>query len=104
MNKIFQKDIVKRILRRILLLSIMGLLKIVRFKADERFLNAFNNTIAFIFDINDYIVSICACVEVFNILRYKVNNIQSTLNELILIVVKLRNVHERNETRICLRH
>ena len=58
----------------------------------------------FIFNIDDYIVSICICVEVLNILRYKINNIRSTLNELMLIITELRNVHERNEDRICLKH
>ena len=82
----------------------MRLLEIIRFKANKRFLNAFNNAIAFIFDINDYTASICVCVEVLSILRYKVNNIQSTLNELMLIIVELRNVHEEDKNRICLKH
>ena len=82
----------------------MKLSKIVRFKANERLLNAFNNAIAFILDINDYIVSICVCVEVFSILRYKINNIQSTLNELMLIITELRDVHERSENKIYLKH
>ena len=82
----------------------MKLFKIVRFEINKQFLNAFNDATAFILDINDYIVSICACVEVFSILRYKVNNIRSTLNELMLIIAELRNVHERDEDRICLKH
>ena len=82
----------------------MKLFEIVRFEADERFLNAFNNTVAFIFDIDDYTASICVCVEVFSILRYKINNIRSTLNELILIITELKNVHEKDKNRICLRH
>ena len=99
LNETFQKDIARRILRRILLSSTMKLFKIVRFKTNERFLNAFNNATAFIFDIDDYIVSICVCVEVLNILRYKINNIRSTLNELILIITELRNVHEEDKKR-----
>ena len=82
----------------------MRLFEIVRFKADERLLNAFNNAAAFIFDIDDYIASVCACVEVLSILCYKVNNTRSTLDELILIIAELRNVHEGDEDRICLRH
>ena len=82
----------------------MRLLEIVRFKADEQFLNAFNNAVAFIFDTDDYTSSICAYVEVHSILRYKINNIRSTLNELILIITELRNVHEGDENRICLKH
>ena len=82
----------------------MKLLEIIRSKANERFLNAFNNAIAFILDINDYTVSICVCVEVFSILRYKINNTRSTLNELMLIITELRNVHERDKNRICLKH
>ena len=82
----------------------MKLFKIVRSKANERLLNAFNNTVAFIFDINDYAASVCVCVEVLSILRYKVNNIRPILNELMLIIVELKDVHERNEDRICLKH
>ena len=82
----------------------MKLLEIVRSEANERLLNAFNNAVAFIFNIDDYIASICVCVEVLSILRYKVNNIRSTLNELMLIITKLKNVHEGDENRICLRH
>ena len=67
-------------------------------------MSAFNNAIAFIFDINDYTASICVCVEVLNILRYKINNIQSTLNELMLIIIELRNVHEEDESRMYLKH
>ena len=82
----------------------MRLSKIVRFKANERLLNAFNNAAAFILDIDDYIISVCVCVEVLSILRYKINNIQSTLNELILIITELRNVHEKDKNRIYLEH
>ena len=82
----------------------MKLSEIIRSEANERLLNAFNNAVAFIFDIDDYTVSICVCVEVFNILRYKINNIRSTLNELMLIITELRNVYEKDEDRICLRH
>ena len=82
----------------------MKLSEIIRFKANEQFLNAFNNATAFIFDINDYIVSICVCVEVLSILRYKINNIRSTLNELMLIITELKHVNEEDEDRICLKH
>ena len=67
-------------------------------------MNAFNNAIAFILNIIDYTVSICVCVKVPNILRYKINNTRSILNELMLIITELKDVHERNENRICLRH
>ena len=60
--------------------------------------------IAFILDINNYIVLICVCVEVLSILYYKVNNIRSTLNELMLIITELKDVHERDEDRIYLRY
>ena len=82
----------------------MKLFEIVRFETNKRFLNAFNNATAFIFDIDDYTASICVCVEVFNILRYKINNIRLTLNELMLIIIELKDVHKRNEDRICLKH
>ena len=82
----------------------MKLFEIIRSETNERFLNAFNNTIAFIFNIDDYTVSIDVCVEVFSILRYKINNTRSTLNELILIIIELRNVHKEDESRICLKH
>ena len=82
----------------------MKLSEIVRSETNERFLNAFNNATAFILDTDDYTVSICVYVEVFSILRYKINNIQSTLNELMLIIIELRNVHEEDEDRVCLRH
>ena len=78
--------------------------EIVRFEANERFLNAFNNTTEFIFDIKNYIASICVCVEVFNILRYKINNIRSILNELMLIITELKNVHKKDKNRICLKY
>ena len=82
----------------------MKLFEIVRFETNERFLNAFNNATAFILDINDYITSICTCVEVLSILHYKINNTRSTLNELMLIITELKTVHEKNEDRICLKH
>ena len=82
----------------------MKLFEIVRSEMNERFLNVFNNAAAFIFDINDYTASICVCVEVLNILRYKINNIRPTLNELILIITELRDVYEKDEDRICLKH
>ena len=82
----------------------MRLPEIVQFEANEQLLNAFNNAAAFILDIDDYTASICVCVEVLNILRYKVNNIRSTLNELMLIIAELKDVHERDEYRICLKH
>ena len=82
----------------------MKLSEIVQFKVNEQFLNAFNNATAFIFDINDYTASICACIKVFNILCYKINNTRPTLNELMLIITELKNVYERNENRICLKY
>ena len=82
----------------------MKLFEIVRFKTNERLLNAFNNVVAFIFNIDNYIVSVCVCVEVLSILRYKINNTQSTLNKLMLIMTELKDVHERNKDRICLKH
>ena len=82
----------------------MKLFEIVRSEANERLLNAFNNAIAFIFDIDDYTASICVCVEVLSILRYKINNTRSTLNELMLIITELRNVHEEDENRVCLKY
>ena len=82
----------------------MGLFEIVRSETNKRLLSAFNNAVAFIFDIDDYTASICVCVEVLSILRYKINNSRPTLNELMLIITELRNVHERNEGRVCLKH
>ena len=82
----------------------MKLSEIVWFETNERLLNTFNNAIAFILDIDDYTASICVCVEVLDILRYKINNTRSTLNELMLIIIELRNVHEKDEDRICLKH
>ena len=82
----------------------MKLSEIIRFEVNERFLSAFNDAITFILDINDYTASIYICVKVLSILRYKINNIRSTLNELMLIIIELRNVHERNENKICLKH
>ena len=82
----------------------MRLSEIVQSETNKWFLNAFNNATAFIFDIDDYTASICVCVEVLNILRYKVNNTRPTLDELMLIIIELRNVHERDEDRVCLEH
>ena len=82
----------------------MKLSEIVQSETNERFLNAFNNTATFIFDIDNHTISICVCVEVFNILRYKINNIRPTLNKLMLIITELKNVHEKDENKICLKH
>ena len=84
-------------------MNIVKLSEIGRSEINEWFLNAFNNAIVFIFDIDDYTASIYICVEIFSILPYKVNNIRSTLNELLLIIIEPRNVHERNKSRICLK-
>ena len=82
----------------------MRLFEIARSEVDERFLNTFNNAIAFILDINDYITSIYVCVEILNILRYKINNIQSILNKLMLFIIELKNVHKGEENKICLKY
>ena len=82
----------------------MKLSEIVRFKANKQFLNTFNNAIEFIFDIKNYTTSICVYVEVFNILHFKILNTRSILNELMLIIIELKNVHERSENKICLKH
>ena len=82
----------------------MRLSEIARSETDERLLNTFNNAVAFIFDIDDYAASICFCVEILSILRYKINNTRSALDELMLIITELRNVHEREESRVCLKH
>ena len=104
LNEILQENIAERILKRILLSSTMKLPEIIQFEANERLLSAFNNAVAFILDTDDYTASICACVEVLSILRYKVNNTRSTLDELMLIIIELKNVHEKDEDRICLKH
>ena len=82
----------------------MRLFEIIRFKGNKQFLNAFNNAIAFILDIDNYTVSIYVCVEVLNILHYKINNIRSILNKLMLIITELRNVYEEDENRIYLKY
>ena len=87
-----------------LLLNTMRLLKIIRFKTDKELLNAFNNAVEFKFNIDDYTVSICVCIKIFSILYYKVNNIRSTLNELMLIIIELKNVHKRNKSRTYLKY
>ena len=40
----------------------------------------------------------------FSILHYKINNIRSTLNELMLIITELKNVYEKNENKVCLKY
>ena len=82
----------------------MKLFEIVRSEANKRLLNAFNNAIEFIFDIENYIVSICICVEGLSILHYKINNFRPTFNELMLIITELKNVHKEDESRVCLKH
>ena len=104
LNEILQKNIAARILKKVLLSNSMRLSETVWFEMNKSFLNAFNNAIAFTFDIDDYIASICVCVKILNILRYKINNIWSTLNELMLIITELKNVHEENEDRIYLKY
>ena len=59
---------------------------------------------AFIFNINSYIVLICICIEILSILRYKINNIRSTLNKLMLIITELKNVYEESKNRVCLEY
>ena len=104
LNEILQKNTTEQILKFFFLLNTMKLSEIVRSKANERLLNMFNNAIAFIFDINDYIASICVCVEALNILHYKINNTRSTLNELMLIIIELKDVHEKYKSKICLKY
>ena len=82
----------------------MRLFEIVLFKANERFLNAFNNTTAFILDIDNYTASICVCVKVLSILRYEINNIRLILNELMLTITELKDMHEKNENKVCLKY
>ena len=94
LNRILKKDIAERILKRILLSSTMKLFEIVRSEVDERFLNTFNNAIVSIFDIDDYTALVYVCIKIFNISHYKINNARSTFNELILIILELREMHE----------
>ena len=82
----------------------MRLFEIARSEVNERLLNTFNNATAFILDTDDYAASICVCVEILSILRYKINNTRPTLDELMLIIAELRDVHEEEESRVCLKH
>ena len=91
-------------MNKILLSNTVELFKIVRSKIDERLLNTFDNAIVFIFDINNYTASICDCVKVLSILRHKINNTRSILNELKLIITELKNVHDRDKNKICLKY
>ena len=81
----------------------MKFFEVVRFKVDERLLNAFNNAVTFISNIDDYTVSICVCVEIFSILHYEINNTRSILNKLMLIINELRNVHKKKKNKVCLK-
>ena len=85
-------------------MNTVRLSEIVRFKINKRFLNTFNNSTAFILDIDDYTASIYVCVEILNILHYKINNTRSILNELMLIITELKDVHEKDENKICLKY
>ena len=84
-------------------MNIIKLFKIARLKVDKQLLNIFNNAVAFLLDDNNYVVSICVYVKIFGILHYKINNTRSTLNELILIIIELRNVHEKKENKVYLK-
>ena len=98
------KDIVENIFKKVLLFNAMKLFEKFRLKIDIQFLRVFNVAVAFIFDIENYFVAICACVEILNILRYKINNTRFKMNKLILMIIELKRLHEKINNTIYLIH
>ena len=76
--KFFKKTLQSEFWKKILLLNTMKLSEIVWSEANEQFLNVFNNAIAFIFNIDDYTVSICVCVEVLK--KFALQNQQYSID------------------------
>ena len=77
-------------LKKILLSNNLNLLNNAVSGVDAQIFRAFNVAINFISENKSYKTAICKCVKVKSMLRYKVDHIQSRLNELIIIIIKLR--------------
>ena len=71
---------------------------------DAQIPRAFNVTINFISENEIYETTICKCVKIKNMLRYKVNHIQLRLNELIIIIMKFKKIYEEEKSVVCLTH
>ena len=61
------KNIVEKIFKKVLLLNTMKLFKEFRSKVDIQLLRVFNVVVAFIFNIENYFVAICICVEILSV-------------------------------------
>ena len=94
----------KETLKRILLSSNLNLLNDAISNADAQIIRAFNAAVSFISENEIYKTTICKCVKVESMLRYKVDHIQSRLNELIIMIMKLKRIHEEEESVVCLIH
>ena len=94
----------KEALKKILLLSSLSLSNDAVSNVDAQILRAFNIAINFIFENEIYETAVCKCVKVKSMLRYKVGHIQSRLNELIIMIMKLRRIHEEEKSLVCLIH
>ena len=70
--------------------------------ADAQIIRVFNVAINFIFKNEIYETTICKCVRIKSMLLYKVGHIQSRLNELIIIIMKFRRIHEEKKNIVCL--
>ena len=98
------KNIVEKIFKKILLFNAIKLFKEFRSKTDVQFLRVFNVVVAFIFNIENYFVAICIYVKISNVFHYKINNTCFKMNKLILMIAKLKRLHEKIDNTIYLIH
>ena len=98
------KHIVEEIFKRILLFNTIKLFEKFRLKIDVQLLRAFNVVVAFIFNIKNYFAATCICVKTSNVLRYKINNTRFKINKVILMITKLKRLHEKINNKIYLTH
>ena len=98
-------NVSQKALRKILLSDILRLFIAFESNVDEEILWTFNAIVNFIFNNKDYTVAVCVYIRIKSVLQYKINNIHLKLNELKIIIAKLKSIHKEKENEIvCLTH
>ena len=95
-------NFVKNTLKKILLSNNLNLLNDTVLNVNAQIIRAFNIAINFIFENEVYEAAICKCIKVKSMLRYKIDHIQLRLNELIIIIMKFKRIHEEEKNVVCL--
>ena len=95
-------NLIKKTLKKILLSNNLNLSNNAISSVNVQILRAFNAAINFISENKIYETTICKCVKIKNMLRYKVDHIQLKLNELIIMIIKFKRIYKKEKNVVCL--